>query len=167
MAVTSVENIIDNIKGLAIPIASYPDDFLGAYKLITDSLAAAKERLKKLDTLDLIIVEDLYQDYERLEPINNYPIVVKNKNRETLTIFILGKFERDFPVVQELSEIFADFYIEFLLLPIFKIIDYELLPSKFRYLKHKLKNGVLVYESERCLHRHSAAIPSQRKTACV
>ncbi|NJM60076.1 MAG: hypothetical protein HC849_07620 [Oscillatoriales cyanobacterium RU_3_3] len=100
MAVTSVENIIDNIKGLAIPIASYPDDFLGAYKLIADSLAAAKERLKKLDTLDLIIVEDLYQDYERLEPINNYPIVVKNKNRETLNIFILGKFERDFPVVQ-------------------------------------------------------------------
>lgn len=160
MAVKDVENIIDNIRGLAIPIESYPDDFLGAYKLITDSLKAGKERLKKLENLDLIIVEDLYKDYERLEPINNYPIVVKNKNRETLTVFILGKFDREFPVVQELSEIFANFYIEFLLLPIFKIIDYELLPSKLRSLKHKLKNGVLVYESERCLHRNSTAIHS-------
>lgn len=160
MAVKDVENIIDNIRGLAIPIESYPDDFLGAYKLITDSLTAGKERLKKLENLDLIIVEDLYKDYERLEPINNYHIVVKNKNRETLTIFILGKFDREFPVVQELSEIFADFYIEFLLLPLFKIIDYELLPSKLRSLKHKLKNGVLVYESERCLHRNSTAIHS-------
>jgi hypothetical protein len=160
MAVKDAENIIDNIRGLAIPIESYPDDFLGAYKLINDSLTAGKERLKKLENLDLIIVEDLYKDYERLEPINNYPIVVKNKNRETLTIFILGKFDREFPVVQELSEIFADFYIEFLLLPLFKIIDYELLPSKLRSLKHKLKNGVLVYESERSLHRNSTAIHS-------
>jgi hypothetical protein len=160
MAVKDVENIIDKIRGLAIPIESYPDDFLGAYKLITDSLTAGQERLKKLENLDLIIVEDLYKDYERLEPINNYPIVVKNKNRETLTVFIFGKFDREFPVVQELSEIFADFYIEFLLLPLFKIIDYELLPSKLRSLKHKLKNGVLVYESERCLHRNSTAIHS-------
>jgi hypothetical protein len=160
MAVVEAEKIIDNIRGLAIPIESYPDDFLGAYKLIADSIAAGKERLKKLDSLDLIVVEDLYTDYERLEPINNYPIVVKNKNRETLNIFIFGNFEREFPVVQELSEIFADFYIEFLLLPLFKIINYELLPSKLRSIKQKLKNGVVVYESERCLQRNSTAIHS-------
>ena len=60
MIVIDIDNIRDKIKELTIPQQSHPDDFLGFYQKINNSISAEIKTIKQLHGIDLIIVENLY-----------------------------------------------------------------------------------------------------------
>ncbi|MBD2481458.1 hypothetical protein [Planktothrix sp. FACHB-1365] len=153
MVVLDIENIKDTIKGLTIPLKSYSDDFLGFYQRINNSISAEINIIKQLDGIDLIIIENLYKDYSRSE-ISPHVIIQKHE-QETINIWILGNFEPENQIVWELSEVFADFYVEFLLMPIFNVFNYADLKPE---LIQELKQGIIVYECEENLSRNSATV---------
>jgi hypothetical protein len=155
MVVIEAENIRDTIKGLTIHLPSYPDDFLGFYQVIANCISAEKEKIKELD-VDLIVVENLYKDYHRSEVSQN--IIIQKKERETINILILGDLEPEHQIVWKFSEVFADFYVEFLLLPIFHTFNYRVLAAIKSDVIQKFKEGIIVYECERNLHRNSATV---------
>jgi hypothetical protein len=148
MIVIDIDNIRDKIKELTIPMKSYPDDFLGFYQKINNSISAEIKRIKQLHGSDLIIVENLYKDYYRSEVSPH--VIIQKHEQETVNIWILGNFEHKNQIVWELSEVFADFYVEFLLMPIFHVFNYnDIKPD----LIQEFKQGIIVYECERNLSR--------------
>ncbi|GDZ95041.1 hypothetical protein PA905_32220 [Planktothrix agardhii CCAP 1459/11A] len=148
MIVIDIDNIRDKIKELTIPMKSYPDDFLGFYQKINNSISAEIKRIKQLHGIDLIIVENLYKDYYRSEVSPH--VIIQKHEQETVNIWILGNFEHKNQIVWELSEVFADFYVEFLLMPIFHVFNYnDIKPD----LIQEFKQGIIVYECERNLSR--------------
>jgi hypothetical protein len=148
MIVIDIDNIRDTIKELTIPQQSYPDDFLGFYQKINNSISAEIKTIKQLHGIDLIIVENLYKDYYRSEVSPH--IIIQKHEQETVNIWILGNFEHENQIVWELSEVFADFYVEFLLMPIFHVFNYnDIKPD----LIQKFKQGIIVYECEENLSR--------------
>jgi hypothetical protein len=148
MIVIDIDNIRDKIKELTIPQQSYPDDFLGFYQKINNSISAEIKRIKQLHGIDLIIVENLYKDYYRSEVSPH--VIIQKHEQETVNIWILGNFEHKNQIVWELSEVFADFYVEFLLMPIFHVFNYnDIKPD----LIQEFKQGIIVYECERNLSR--------------
>jgi hypothetical protein len=154
MIVIDIDNIRDTIKGLTIPMESYPDDdFLGFYQMINNSISAEIKTIKQLHGIDLIIVENLYKDYYRSEVSPH--VIIQKHEQETVNIWILGNFEHENQIVWELSEVFADFYVEFLLMPIFHVFNYnDIKPD----LIQKFKQGIIVYECEENLSRNSATV---------
>lgn len=92
-----IENIRDTIKGLTIPLKSYPDDFLGFYQRINNSIFAEINIIKQLQGIDLIIVENLYKNYYRSE-ISPHVIIQKHE-QETANIWILGNFEPENQII--------------------------------------------------------------------
>jgi hypothetical protein len=153
MIVIDIDKIRDTIKELTIPLKSYHDDFLGFYQRINNSISAEINIIKQLHGIDLIIVENLYKDYYRSE-ISPHVIIQKHE-QETVNIWILGNFEHENQIVWELSEVFADFYVEFLLMPIFHIFNYnDIKPD----LIQEFKQGIIVYECEENLSRNSATV---------
>jgi hypothetical protein len=76
MIVIDIDKIRDTIKELTIPLKSYPDDFLGFYQKINNSISAEINIIKQLDRIDLIIVENLYKNYYRSE-ISPHVIIQK------------------------------------------------------------------------------------------
>jgi hypothetical protein len=148
MIVIDIDNIRDTIKELTIPQQSYPDDFLGFYQKINNSISAEIKTIKQLHGIDLIIVENLYKDYYRSEVSPH--VIIQKHEQETVNIWILGNFEHENQIVWELSEVFADFYVEFLLMPIFHVFNYnDIKPD----LIQKFKQGIIVYECEENLSR--------------
>jgi hypothetical protein len=132
---------------------SYPDDFLGFYQKINNSISAEIKRIKQLHGIDLIIVENLYKDYYRSEVSPH--VIIQKHEQETVNIWILGNFEHKNQIVWELSEVFADFYVEFLLMPIFHVFNYnDIKPD----LIQEFKQGIIVYECERNLSKNSATL---------
>jgi|688.fasta_scaffold290706_3 hypothetical protein len=153
MIVIDIDNIRDKIKELTIPMKSYPDDFLGFYQKINNSISAEIKRIKQLHGIDLIIVENLYKDYYRSEVSPH--VIIQKHEQETVNIWILGNFEHKNQIVWELSEVFADFYVEFLLMPIFHVFNYnDIKPD----LIQEFKQGIIVYECERNLSKNSATL---------
>ena len=139
MIVIDIDNIRDKIKELTIPMKSYPDDFLGFYQKINNSISAEIKRIKQLHGIDLIIVENLYKDYYRSEVSPH--VIIQKHEQETVNIWILGNFEHKNQIVWELSEVFADFYVEFLLMPIFHVFNYaDIKPD----LIQKFKQGIIL-----------------------
>ncbi|SKB15119.1 hypothetical protein PL11201_690140 [Planktothrix sp. PCC 11201] len=57
MIVVDIDNIRDTIKELTISLQSYPDDFLGFYQRINNSISAEIKTIKQLHGIDLIIVD--------------------------------------------------------------------------------------------------------------
>ncbi|NJS11052.1 MAG: hypothetical protein HC789_12095 [Microcoleus sp. CSU_2_2] len=157
MAVIEAEKIIDNIKEVAIDTPSDEQDFLGFYKFIANSISQEKERIEKLKSVDLIVVENLYNDYEQLDRHN---LVLQKREREVVQVFIFGDFEQDTEITWEMSEIFADFFIEYLLIPILNNISYDRFQEMPSYFLEHIKDSVIVYEAKRSLHRDSAEIHS-------
>jgi len=155
MVVIDAENIRNTIKGLTSPLPSYHDDFLGFYQVIANCISAEKEKIKELD-VDLIIVENLYKDYHRSEVSQN--IIIQKQERETINILIFGDWETENKIIWELSEILADFYVEFLLMPIFHTFNYRVLAELKSDVMPKVQEGIIVYECERNLHRNSATV---------
>ena len=148
MIVIDIDNIRDKIKELTIPQQSHPDDFLGFYQKINNSISAEIKTIKQLHGIDLIIVENLYKDYYRSEVSPH--VIIQKHEQETVNIWILGNFEHKNQIVWELSEVFADFYVEFLLMPIFHVFNYnDIKPD----LIQEFKQGIIVYECERNLSR--------------
>lgn len=156
MVVIDAKNIRDTIKGLTSPLPSYNDDFLGFYQVIANCISAEKERIKELDEVDIIIVENLYKNYHRSEVSQN--IIIQKQERETINIFIVGDWETENQIIWELSEIFADFYVEFLFMPIFHTFNYRVLAELKSDVMQKVQEGIIVYECERNLHRNSATV---------
>jgi len=153
MIVIDIDKIRDTIKELTIPLKSYPDDFLGFYQKINNSISAEINIIKQLDRIDLIIVENLYKNYYRSE-ISPHVIIQKHE-QETVNICILGNFEHKNQIIWELSEVFADFYVEFLLMPIFHVFNYaDIKPD----LIQEFQQGIIVYECEENLSRNSATV---------
>lgn len=139
MIVIDIDNIRDTIKELTIPQQSYPDDFLGFYQKINNSISAESKTIKQLHGIDLIIVENLYRDYYRSEVSPH--VIIQKHEQETVNIWILGNFEHKNQIVWELSEVFADFYVEFLLMPIFHVFNYaDIKPD----LIQKFKQGIIL-----------------------
>lgn len=90
----------------------------------------------------------MYKDYYRSEVSPH--IIIQKHEQETVNIWILGNFEHKNQIVWELSEVFADFYVEFLLMPIFHVFNYnDIKPD----LIQKFKQGIIVYECEENLSR--------------
>ena len=133
MVVLDIDNIRDTIKGVTIPLKSYSDDFLGFHQRINNSISAEINIIKQLHGIDLIIVENLYKDYYRSE-ISPHVIIQKHE-QETVNIWILGNFEQENQIVWELSEVFADFYVEFTL----KSKDGDLRKRAYSQVKSVLK----------------------------
>lgn len=156
MVVIDAENIRDTIKALTSPLPSYHDDFLGFYQVITNCISAEKKRIQQLDKIDIILVENLYKDYHHSEVSQN--IIIQKQERETINIFIVGDWETENKIIWELSEIFADFYVEFLLMPIFHTFNYRVLAELQSDVMQKFKEGIIVYECERNLHRNSTTV---------
>jgi len=153
MIVIDIDKIRDTIKELTIPLKSYPDDFLGFYQKINNSISAEINIIKQLDRIDLIIVENLYKNYYRSE-ISPH-VIIQKYEQETVNICILGNFEHKNQIIWELSEVFADFYVEFLLMPIFHVFNYaDIKPD----LIQEFKQGIIVYECEENLSRNSATV---------
>ncbi|MGL6338949.1 MAG: hypothetical protein ACRC80_07395 [Waterburya sp.] len=158
MAVIEAQKIIEKIEEVAIDIdSSYEQDFLGFYKFIANSISQEKERIEKLKSVHLIVVENLYKDYQQLEHHN---LVLQKREREVVQIFIFGDFEEDNEITWEMSEIFADFFVEYLLIPILNNINYDRFQARPSYFLEYIKDGVIVYEAKRSLHRDSAEIHS-------
>jgi hypothetical protein len=153
MIVIDIDKIRDTIKELTIPLKSYPDDFLGFYQKINNSISAEINIIKQLDRIDLIIVENLYKNYYRSE-ISPH-VIIQKYEQETVNICILGNFEHKNQIIWELSEVFADFYVEFLLMPIFHVFNYaDIKPD----LIQEFQQGIIVYECEENLSRNSATV---------
>lgn len=157
MAVVEADKIIESIKEVASDIPSDEQDFLGFYKFIANSISQEKERIEKLKSVDLIVVENLYNDYEKLDRHN---LVLQKREREVVQIFIFGDFEQDAEITWEMSEIFADFFVEYLLIPILNNISYDRFQGMPSYFLEHIKDGVIMYEAKRSLHRDSAEIHS-------
>lgn len=139
MIVIDIDNIRDKIKELTIPMKSYPDDFLGFYQKINNSISAESKTIKQLHGIDLIIVENFYKNYYRSEVSPH--VIIQKHEQETVNIWILGNFEHKNQIVWELSEVFADFYVEFLLMPIFHVFNYaDIKPD----LIQKFKQGIIL-----------------------
>lgn len=95
MAVIDKDKIIETIQAVTSDVESYVDDFLGIYQFIYPSIAEQGDRIEKLSSVDLIAIEDLYQDYEKLEHQN---IVFQKNEREIVNIFIFGDFQEDYQI---------------------------------------------------------------------
>jgi hypothetical protein len=149
MAVQKADRVIEAVKQVTQDINSYEQDFLGFYKFIANSIFQERERLKKLQSVDLIVIEDLYKDYEQLERQN---LVLQKREREVVQVFILGDFEGDTEITWEMSEILADFFVEYLVMPILNNISYDKFEAMPSYFLEYIKDGVRVYEAKRSLH---------------
>ena len=156
MKIIDRAKIIDRIESVTVNIKSYEDDFLGFYQFISKSIANKQDTLPRT-SIELIVVENLYEDFERMEIAN---AVVQKKEREVVNFFIFGDFEEDLEITQSASEILAEFYVEYLILPIINNVNYQEFESKSNYFLEQIKNGVIVYEAKRSLHRNSTAIHS-------
>ncbi|MCU0545964.1 MAG: hypothetical protein MUE44_28000 [Oscillatoriaceae cyanobacterium Prado104] len=157
MAVQNADKVIEAVKQVTQDINSYEQDFLGFYKFIANSISQARERLEKLQSLDLIAIENLYQDYEQLEGHN---LVLQKREREVVQVFIFGDFEQDAEITWEMSEILADFFVEYLIVPILNNVSYDKFQAMPSYFLEHIKDGVIVYEAKRSLHRDSAEVHS-------
>ncbi|MBC6424811.1 MAG: hypothetical protein GDA38_27645 [Hormoscilla sp. SP12CHS1] len=155
MAVIDKDKIIETIQAITSDVESYVDDFLGIYQFIRRSIAEQGDRIEKLSSVDLIAIEDLYQDYEKLEHHN---LVLQKKEREIVNIFIFGDFQEDYQITWELSEVLAYFYVEYLILPIINNVSYQEFQARPTIFTEQLKHGVRLYEAKRSLHRNSAAV---------
>lgn len=144
--VNNQDNVAVIVNRLALNAKRDVDDFLGVYKLISDSIQQNLTSLENLTAVDFILVESFYKNYEH-QGYNNTAIL--RKSQDSINVFVLGNFERDFPIIWEVSEIFADFYLEFLVLPVIQTINYELFLDKYRHYIKTLKNYVLVYDRKR------------------
>ncbi|WP_009632295.1 hypothetical protein [Synechocystis sp. PCC 7509] len=137
----------DNVAAIINRVAIIDvDDFLGAYKLISDSLRQNITNLEELKSVDFILVENFYKNYQR-QGYNN--TLVLTKPQDSINVLVLGNFDRDFPIIWEVSKIFADFYLEFLILPIITTISHELFLEKSRSYTKKIQNYVIVYDRKR------------------
>ncbi|MEA5535389.1 hypothetical protein [Crocosphaera sp. XPORK-15E] len=146
MTVIDKVSIIESIKGQTIEINS-PDDFLGIYHFIKLSLTQNKEKLETLP-IDLIIVENIYADYDKLEHHN---IILQKQEREVIHIFTFGDFNQDSEMTWQLSEILSDFLVEYLIIPILNNISYTEFEQCKNDIIKNINNSVIVYESKRCL----------------
>ena len=146
--VNNQDNVAAIINRVTVDVERGVDDFLGVYKLIADSLQENITSLEELKSVDFILVENFYKNYER-QGHNNTPVLTKPQN--SINVFILGNFEKDFSVIWEASEIFADFYLEFLVLAVLQTISYELFLEKSLKFTKKIKNYVIVYDRRRGL----------------
>jgi hypothetical protein len=152
MVATQQHEITNKIKEITININDYQYDFLGLYKFITHSIAQGKERIEKLGSVDLIIIEDLSLNYERVESSN---LILQKKEQTIINVYVFGNFKEETEITWELSEILGDFYVEYLLLPIIHNINYQEFDERIDELMELIKNGVIVYEAKRSLHYHS------------
>lgn len=145
MPVLETHKIVDEIKQVTIPVMDYRDDFLGFYQYMKQNIDEHQELIQeKLGYIDLIIVEDLYRDYKRSHLTD---VAIQTKEREIVDFFIIGDFERNQQIIWELSEVFADFYVEFLWMPVFHDFNYTAIANYPNLLNEKLTKGILIYES--------------------
>lgn len=157
MTVIEQDKILEAINEVTRNIDFDKKDFLGFYKFIINSISQERERIEKLGSIDLIVVENLYNDYEQLEHHN---LVLQKRECEVVQVFIFGYFEQDTQITWEISEIFADFFVEYLVMPILNNISYDKFQTMPSYFLEHIKDGVRVYEAKRSLHRDSAEIYS-------
>ncbi|MEL7034592.1 MAG: hypothetical protein AAFO04_03075 [Cyanobacteria bacterium J06592_8] len=106
MTVIDQEQVITSLKSVTQDIAVYQNDFLGFYQLIYNSINQAEEQLERLTNLDLIIIDDLYEDYEKITDKN---LVIQKREREVVQILSVGDFQRDTEITEILSEVLADY----------------------------------------------------------
>lgn len=144
--VSNQDNVAAIINRVAINVECDVDDFLGVYNLISEGLRQNITSLEELKSVDFILVENFYKNYQR-QGYNNTPVLTKPQ--DSINVLVLGNFDKDFPIIWEVSEIFADFYLEFLVLPIIKTVSHELFLEKSRSYTKKIKNYVIVYDRER------------------
>ncbi|GBF82751.1 hypothetical protein [Aphanothece sacrum] len=146
MTVIDKISIIESIKNQIIDKNSL-DDFLGFYQFLNISLIQNRENLKTLP-IDLIIVENIYNDYDKLD---NHSIILQKKEREVIHVLIFGDFTEDSEITYQLSEIFADFLVEFLIIPILNNINYTEFEQRQNDILKNINNSIIVYESQRSL----------------
>ena len=115
--VNNQDNVAAIINQMAIDVERDIDDFLGGYKLISHGIREKINSVEELKSVDFILVENFYKNYQR-QGHNNTAVLTKPQ--DSINVFILGNFERDFPIIWEVSEIFADFYLEFLVIKFYK-----------------------------------------------
>ncbi|MGK7926493.1 MAG: hypothetical protein AB4290_14840 [Spirulina sp.] len=145
MPVLEIHKILDEIKRVTIPVADYADDFLGFYQYMKKNIDEYQDLIReKLVYVDLIVVEDLYKDYER-SPLSN--VFIQKKERDIFHVFIFGNFERDNQIIWELSEIFSGFVAEFVILPIFTAFEGKSLMTNRDPIIERVKDGIIIYES--------------------
>jgi hypothetical protein len=157
MTVIDRDKILEAINEVTRDIDFDEKDFLGFYKFIINSISQERERIEKLGSVDLIVVENLYNDYEQL---NYHNLVLQKREREVVKVFIFGYFQEDTQITWEMSEIFADFFVEYLVMPILNNISYDKFQAMPSYFLEQIKDGARVYERKRSLHRDSAKIYS-------
>ena len=144
--VNNQDNVAAIINQMALDVERDIDDFLGVYKLISHGIRENINSVEELKSVDFILVENFYKNYQR-QGHNNTAVLTKPQ--DSINVFILGNFERDFPIIWEVSEIFADFYLEFLVLPVIQTINYDLFLEKSPRFTKMLKNYVLIYDRKR------------------
>jgi hypothetical protein len=153
--VSNQDNVAAITNRVAINVERDVDDFLGVYELITNSLRQNITSLEELKSVDFILVENFYKNYERQG--HNNTAVLRNPP-DSINVLVLGNFDRDFPIIWEVSEIFADFYLEFLVLPVIQTMNYDLFLEKTPHFTKMLKNYVLIYDRKRGVQGISTAI---------
>ncbi|MEA5467566.1 hypothetical protein [Spirulina sp. 06S082] len=145
MPVLETQKIVDEIKQITIPVIDYRDDFLGFYQCMKKNIDEHQDFIQeKLGYIDLIVVEDLYQDYKR-SPLTD--VVIQTKERDIFNIFVFGDFEKDNQIIWELSEVFSEFVAEFVILPIFTSFPKNLLVMNSGRIIEQVKGGIIIYES--------------------
>ncbi|MBP0017343.1 MAG: hypothetical protein J7647_07270 [Cyanobacteria bacterium SBLK] len=144
MIVKERNRIFDTVKQFTISFSEYERDILGIYRFITDSIEKERERIENLQEIDTIIVESLEEDCDRLSD----NIIVLNQERKIVRVFVCGDFTEDSEITLTLSEILADFYVEYLLLPILNNVSYQYFETRQDYFIEQMRNGVRVYEAK-------------------
>jgi len=74
--VNNRDNVAAISNRVAVDLDRGVDDFLGVYKLIADSLRENITSLEELKSVDFILVENFYKNYER-QGYNNTPVLTK------------------------------------------------------------------------------------------
>lgn len=125
---------ISFIKQNTKPIDEVNDNFIGAFKWLSQEIYDGKAPLKT-NSVHFIVVKVL----------NRKGITNDIKKKDFFDVYVVGDFRKTFTPVLKVAEAFANFYLEMGVLPNIIPIPKNVIQENKEILQ-KLKNGVLIYE---------------------
>lgn len=125
---------ISFIKQNTKPVGEVNDNFIGAFKWLSQEIYDGKAPLKT-NSVQFIIVKVL----------NRKGITNDIKKKDYFDVYVVGDFRKTFTPVLKVAEAFASFYQEMGVLPNIIPVPKNVIQENKEIL-NKLKNGVLIYE---------------------